>query len=178
MPPHEIRIQDRLRGPAVLGRSSDKVNRGATLIGTLAVMKQLDYILQRFFERVEPLGVAFWSETSSIISFGLPPNRLIDLVRSLDGFCQWHIESQRISAYVSCFGRRGYLIAQFEFQTEYPPPARQWLAFARLAAVIAGILEKPDRDDELPSASVAVPCSNPQSPKDRGSEASLEEGAC
>jgi len=140
-------------------------------------MKQLDQILQRFYERIEPLGVAFWSETSSMISFGLPPNRLMDLIRSSDGFFQWHLEPQRISAYVSCFGRRGYLIAQFEFQTEYPPPARPWLAFARLATIVAGSLETPDQDRELPSASVAVPHSNPRSPKDRGAEAPLDEGA-
>lgn len=140
-------------------------------------MKRLDHILQRFYERIEPLGVAFWSETGLMISFGLHPNRVMDLIRSSDGFFQWHIEAQRISAYVSYFGRHGYLIAQFEFQVEYPPPAKQWLAFARLATVVAGILETPDQDGELPSASVAVPRSNPRSPKDRGAEAPLDEDA-
>lgn len=141
------------------------------------VMEQLDHALQKFYEHAEPLGLAFWSETDSMVSFGLSANRLTDLIRSSDGFLQWHIEEQGISVYVSAFGRRGYLIAQFEFQPRFPPPLRPWLAFARLAAAVARILETPGRERELPPTLVAVPRPNPRSPKDRGAEAPFDEGA-
>lgn len=139
-------------------------------------MEELKHVLRRFYERVEPLGLAFWSENSSIISFGLPANGLAAAIRSSDGFIQWHLEDQGVSAYVSSFGRSGYLIAQFDFQTAYPPPLSPWLAFARLAGAVARILEASDRDRDLPAAPVAVPRPNPLVPKDHGAEASLDAG--
>jgi hypothetical protein len=131
-------------------------------------------LLEIFFLRAAPLGVAFVAEEDAIASFGLPCTRMRSILTSTTGFLQRHIEASSISLYVSAFDHGRYLVAQFPFQESWPPPLRPWLAFVRLAVAIQLDLE-PGELPGPPASSLVVSRPNPIPPKPRFAEASLEE---
>jgi hypothetical protein len=77
--------------------------------------------------------------------------------------------------YISPFGGGKFLIAQFDFQEDYPPPWPPWLAFVRLAATVARILEEPEDRDDSGTAGVGVPRPDPTPLRIRAAAAPLEE---
>jgi hypothetical protein len=111
-------------------------------------MLALHHALEAFYDRAAPLGVAFVGPPRLAACVGLPATRFLSLGESANGFVQHHIEHFGVSVYISPFGGGKFLIAQFDFQEDYPPPWPPWLAFVRLAATVARLLEEPeDRDD-------------------------------
>jgi len=139
----------------------------------LVTMTPLHDLLADFFDRVRPLGVAFVGPPSLSTTFGRPPNYCSSMWEDSKGFLQYHLEESDISVYASSFGWGKYLIAQFLFQAEYPPPQREWLAFVRLASAVMRIIEHPEEAQGSGDAGVAVRRPTPRSPRTRAAEAPL-----
>lgn len=131
---------------------------------TWSTMALLQRLLADFFERFTPLGVAFVGPPRLSTTLGRPPGSCSWVWENRDGFVQVHIEEADLSAYVSSFGWGKYLIAQFPFQAEDPPPAREWLAFVRLASAVLRAIEQPEEGQDAGDAGVAVrrPTPGPQ----------------
>lgn len=122
-----------------------------------------------------PLGVAFAGPPPLAACIGLPATRFLSLGESATGFVQHHSEHLGVSVYVSSFGGGKFLIAQFDFQEDYPPPWPLWLAFVRLAATVARIIEEPNDRDDSGTAGVAVPRPDPTPLRTRAAAVPLEE---
>ena len=119
-------------------------------------MNPLVPLLESFYVRETPRGVAFVGSNRFDVSFGRPVDSVLASLSSAYGFTQLHLEDQWLSVYASYFGRGTLLVAQFGFQEEYPPPSRPWLAFVRLAAATQRVLDDPDDRPEPPVAGVPV----------------------
>jgi hypothetical protein len=130
-------------------------------------------LLESFYERFEPRGVAFVGSAKFGASFGRSPTSILPRLESAVGFTQLHLEDESVSIYASYFGW-GVLVAQFGFQEDYPPPSRPWLAFVRLAAHIQLYLDNPD-SSEPPAVGVLVRSPHPGPPHVLRAEASPEK---
>lgn len=137
-------------------------------------MNAIHHALEAFYDRVGPLGVALVGAPRLAACVGLPATRFYSFGESANGFIQFHNESG-VSIYISSFGEGNFLIAQFSFQEDYPPPWPPWLAFVRLAATIARILEGRDDRDDSGTIGVAVPRPDPSPLWIRAAAAPLEE---
>lgn len=113
-------------------------------------------ILESFYMREQPRGVAFVGATFADVTFGQSPAPHLSSLQSIDGFVQLHLEHFCVSAYASSFGRGKLLIVQFPFQDEYPPPLQPWSAFVRLAVDVQRCLDDPTDPERPPSADVPV----------------------
>ena len=118
-------------------------------------MKRLVSILESFYDREEPRGVAFVGATFADVTFGRSPEAHRYSLQSIDGSVQLHFEGS-VSVYASSFGRSRWLIVQFPFQDEEPPPFRAWNAFIRLAVDVQRCLDGPADSEGPPSAGVPV----------------------
>ena len=136
-------------------------------------MSPLSYLLESFYLRLEPQGLAFVGSAKFGVSFGRPVPSLHGLT---DGFTQNHSEISGVSVYASSFGWGKFLVAQFEFQEDYPPPTRPWLAFVRLAALTQRYLDNPTDFPEPPGAGVPVLWPYPTAPKPRDLRAEASFG--
>lgn len=103
-------------------------------------MSALRPLLAAFYERYQPLGVAFVGSAKYGVKFGSLP---YDAQGLCGGFTQLHDADHSVSVYASYFGWGKFLIAQFEFQNDDLPPGRPWLAFVRLAAAVQRYLDEP-----------------------------------
>jgi hypothetical protein len=130
-------------------------------------MTPLYAALERFYFRERALGVAFGGPDSLDLTLGRPSTFLLSSVSSSSGFLQLHLESYGASIYASHFGRGKVLIAQFPFEEHDPPSARPWLAFVRLAAAIAGMLDNPGEPLDPPPTPVHVLRPYPSAPRPR-----------
>jgi hypothetical protein len=122
-------------------------------------------LLESFYRRLEPRGVAFVGSAKLGVTLGRDPTPLIPHLESQDGSTQLHFEGQCLSVYASYFGWGKILIAQFGFQDDFPPPSRPWFAFARLAGLIQRYLDDPSEWPEPPAAPVREPRPRPDSPQ-------------
>ena len=68
-------------------------------------MERLVSILESFYEREEPRGVAFVGATFTDITFGRSSADHPDRLQSIDGFAQRHSLGLWVSLYASSFGR-------------------------------------------------------------------------
>ncbi|HJQ40893.1 MAG TPA: hypothetical protein VKB93_27460 [Thermoanaerobaculia bacterium] len=136
-------------------------------------MTPLHKLLGKFHDRLAPLGVAFVGSRRFAVSFGIPPTAHAWILEQTKGFTQYHIEHTGVSVYVSSFGWGKFLIAQFAFQEQYPPPAREWTAFVHLASAVTRAMEETERDSGGEEAPVLRPA--PKSPRTRVAHASLPE---
>jgi hypothetical protein len=130
-------------------------------------------LLELFYDRLNPISVAFVGSAKLAASFGL---RVPSAGSSFEGFSQWHSEDAGISAYSSYFGFGKTLIATFEFQND-APNLRVWNAFVRLAALIQRYLDDPDDFLQLPIGGLPVRQPRPNVPPLRrlSAEAPFEE---
>lgn len=137
-------------------------------------MSPLSHLLESFYTRLEPQGVAFVGSAKLGVSFGRPVTSRLE---SSEGFTQHHSENEGLSVYTSSFGWGKLLVAQFDFQEDFPPPTRPWMAFVRLAALIQRYLDNPTDFPEPPGAAVPVLRPSPVGPKPRSlsAEASFEK---
>jgi hypothetical protein len=123
-------------------------------------------LLEWFYDRQEPRGVAFVGSAKFGVTLGRDPTPLVPHLESQDGSTQLHFESHW-SVYASYFGWGKILIAQFSFQEDYPPPSRPWFAFARLAALIQRYMDDPSKWQLPPAAPVREPRPRSDSPQPR-----------
>lgn len=139
-------------------------------------MSSLFQLLESFYAREQARGVAFVGSGKQDVSFGSPVTSVLPLLSSNYGFTQLHLEDQWLSVYASYFGWGKLLIAQFGFQEDFPPPARPWLAFVRLAALTQRVLENPNEPSGPPGAAVPVLRPDPIGPHSRlrGADGPLE----
>ncbi len=138
-------------------------------------MNSLRHLLETFCERFAPRGVAFVGSSRFAMSLGRPPAACGFICDATAGFSQYHVEDSDMSVYVSSFGWGKFLIAQFPFQEEYPPPAREWLAFVRLAAAVTRAIESPDADEDEGAAGIAVRRPSPTPLRTRTAEAPVND---
>lgn len=136
-------------------------------------MNPLVPLLESFYARETPLGVAFVGSARFGASLGRPADSVLPFLSSTSGFTQLHLENQGLSVYASYFGWGKLLVAQFGFQEALPPPMRPWLAFVRLAAAAQRVLENPDDLPEPPVAGVPVLKPNLSGPHSRQSSAEV-----
>ena len=118
-------------------------------------MERLISILESFYMYEEPRGVAFVGATFADITFGRSPTAHLYSLESIDGIVQLHVEGS-VSVYASSFGRGRWLIVQFPFQDDYPPPLQPWNVFIRLAVDVQRCLDSPADSEGPPSAGVPV----------------------
>jgi hypothetical protein len=132
------------------------------------------HLLESFNERQEPIRVAFLGSATFSVSFGRP---VVARDAPFEGFFQWHSEGDGVSTYSSYFGWGKVLVATFEFQEDYPPPARAWIAFVRLAALIQRYLDNPSDFPQLFRGDAPVRQLKPSGPRPRSlsAEAPLDE---
>jgi hypothetical protein len=135
----------------------------------------LSPLLESFYERFEPRGVAFVGSAKFGVSFGRPATPILPSLESAVGFTQLHLEHSWVSIYASYFGWGRVLVAQFGFQEDFPPPSRPWLAFVRLAARVQLCLDDPSGSSEPPVAGVLVRSPQPGPPHVLRAEASPEK---
>ena len=135
-------------------------------------------LLESFYARFEPRGIALVGSSGFGASFGRPAASVLPWIERAEGFTQIHFEVEWLSIYSSCFGRGTVLVAQFDFHEEYPPPERPWIGFARLAARIQRWLDQPDAPD-APGAGLPIltPLPSGLRPRPRSAEASFERPA-
>ncbi len=119
-------------------------------------MEPLVSILESFYDREEPRGVAFVGANFADVTFGRSPAPHLSSLQSVDGFVQLHFEHSWVSVYASSFGRGRWLIVEFPFQDEYPPSLRPWNAFVRLAVDVQRCLDSPADSEGPTSAGVPV----------------------
>jgi hypothetical protein len=127
-------------------------------------VERLVSILESFYEREEPRGVAFVGAAFRDITFGRSPEAHLDSLQSIDGFVQLHFEHFWVSVYASNFGRgrwssygrSRWLIVQFPLQDDDWPPLGPWNAFVRLAVDVQRCLDGPADAEGPPSAGVPV----------------------
>ena len=98
-------------------------------------MTPLFHFLEAFYIREQARGVALLSPSTDI-SFGRSATSCLSMIESTDGFVQLHLEHSWVSVYSSKLGRATFLIVQYPFQEEYPPPLRPWLAFVQLSSAV------------------------------------------
>ena len=120
-------------------------------------------LLEEFYFRYGFVGVA-WVTPSSKIAFGRPTQ----LEPCTGGLAQYQFEGSDVTAFVSDFGRDGYLVVMYPFGDPMIGAPR---SFMLLATAIQRALEHPEdleppRDDFAP---VLAP--RPRAPKSRGAEA-------
>jgi hypothetical protein len=136
-------------------------------------------LLEWFYDRHQPLGVAFTGSGRFQAAIGRPIDHTTYEAASSnagEGFSQSHMEHSGVSIYSSYFGWGKRLVAIFPFQEQYPPPAGPWLAFVRLAVFVQRYLENPDESDELPpSAWVPAIPRHPTPLRSLRAEAPLED---
>ena len=131
---------------------------------TNTIVDPILYLLESFYE-LQPISVAFVGSAKHGAAFGGPLSAHTS--SHFEGFSQWHSDTQGLSVYTSYFGWGKVLVAEFEFQHEYPPPTRQWLAFVRLAALIQHYLDSPTDFPQLPLGGVPVREPKPSGPRPR-----------
>ena len=136
-------------------------------------MTPFHHALEVFFDQLQPLGVAFVGSARLAITFGRPPERVAWTWENREGFIQHHSEEAYVSVYASSFGWGKFLVAQFSFQDQYPPPLREWQAFVRLASTLTRILESPQETSDPGIAGVAVPRPHPAPQRSGSAEAPL-----
>jgi hypothetical protein len=137
-------------------------------------MTPLHHLLEVFYERYGPQAIAFVGSNRFGTSVGHLSAACASISDATAGSSQYHIEGSNLSIYVSSFGWGKFLIAQFVFQKEYPPPAREWLAFVRLAAAVTLLIETPDEEDSG-AAGVAVLRPRPSPLRTPAAEAPFED---
>src|SRR5205809_4785554 len=130
-------------------------------------MHTILHLIESFYAREEPRGVAFVGSGRFDMSFGRPASSVLPMLSSTNGFTQLHFEDQWLSVYASYFGWDRLLVAQFGFHEQFPPPARPWNAFVRLAARIQRSLDNPSEFPDPPSAAVPVLKPPPLNPHSR-----------
>lgn len=133
-------------------------------------------LLESFYERFEPRGVAFVGSAKFGVSLGRSPMSVLPRLESAVGFTQLHLETECVSIYASHFGWGKVLVAQFGFQEDFPPPSRTWLGFVRLAAHVQLYLDDPSDSSEPPAAGVLVRSPRPGPPHVLRAEASPDKG--
>jgi hypothetical protein len=99
------------------------------------MLNRLTTLLESFYVHEGARGVAFVSPVSNV-TFGRPVDSIMWMVERVEGFLQSHSEKEWVSIYASKVRRETFLIVQFPFQEEYPPPLRPWLAFVRLSFAV------------------------------------------
>ncbi len=118
----------------------------------------LSVVLERYFFRARPLGVAlFHPSFSSPLGFGQPSHFALRAVSSSRGFSQLHREDASDTIFSATFETGHTLIAQHVYQPIDLVALSPWVGFVRLATVItlilAGRLSPPP---EPPSAASLV----------------------
>jgi hypothetical protein len=133
-------------------------------------------LLESFYFRHEPRGVAFVGSAKYGVTIGRSPRSGISTV---EGFTQTHSGDTNTSVYSSYFGWGKFLIAEFECLEEDQPSERQWIAFVRLAARVQRFLDNPADQPDVPTADVPALKPVPSGPRPRplGAEAPLEKPA-
>ena len=132
-------------------------------------------LLESFYERFEPRGVAFVGAAAFDASFGRSPTSFTLALGVGKGFTQLHLEDEWVSVYSSYFGWGKVLVAQFGFQDDFPPPSRPWLAFVRLAVHVQLYLDGWSDSSEPPATGVLVRAPLPSPPHVLRAEARPEK---
>jgi hypothetical protein len=139
-------------------------------------MSSLSLVLERYFFRTNPLGVAiFHPSFASPLAFGQPSQLAFRALSSLRGFGQLHREDVGVSLFGAVFETGHTLIAQLAYQPIDLVSRSTWLGFVRLSTLItlilAGGLSLPP---ETPSAPSLIPRPRPPlSPRPLRAEAPL-----
>lgn len=134
-------------------------------------MSPLSYLLGSFYERQEARGVAFIGSARLAVTLGRPVTSFVSLLG--DGFTQLHLEQDWLSVYASYFGGGKFLVAQFDFQEEYSPPIRPWLAFVHVSALVQRYFDDPEAFPGDPTSEVPAVRPDPLGPRPRVLHASV-----
>ncbi|MGZ4809979.1 MAG: hypothetical protein ACXV7D_11695 [Thermoanaerobaculia bacterium] len=137
-------------------------------------MNAIVHLLELFYDRMQPISVAFVGSAKFSASFG---RRVTESgSSSFEGSLQWHSEDAGLSTYSSYFGFGKTLVVQFDFHDD-APNLREWNAFVRLAALIQRYLDDPMDFLQLPEGGAPVRQPRPSSPPMRhlSAEAPLED---
>ena len=139
------------------------------------IVRSIAQLLEAFYFRAKPLGVAFVSYGSADVSFGRPCSFVLPNLGSTDGFSEFHLENWGASFFVSSFGKERFLVAQFPFAADdsrMETPS----SFLRLATAVQRELETPSSSAGPPTDGVTATRPSPQPrPKPRSAEASFDD---
>ena len=137
-------------------------------------MSPLTPLLEVFYFRHAPRGVAFIGSAKYGVTVGQPPRQPFS---NVEGFAQSHFGDTSI--YSSYFGWGKFLVAEFECLPDDQPSERQWLAFVRLAARVQRFLDNPADQPDVPTADVPALKPRPTGtrPRPLAAEAPFEKPA-
>ena len=139
-------------------------------------VRSLHRLLEDFYFRSKPLGIAFVTSASTGLSFGRPCNFVLPMLGSTEGLTEFHLENWGACVFASNFGRGRFLIAQFPLSPEDSPTGLPG-SFVRLAAAVQQHLENPSGSSEPSNDSFVHIPKDPGGlrPKSRGAHAPLKE---
>ena len=134
-------------------------------------MNAINRLLEEYYERRKPLGIAFVQDGSTLFGFGRPCNFVLPTLGSTEGLSE--IENERWDAvvFVSTFRLGKHLVVQFPRGSEAieGPPG----SFVRLAAAVQSALENPSSASAPPPTDgVAV---RPRQPRHSPPQSDAEE---
>jgi len=138
-------------------------------------VRSIAQLLEAFYLRANPLGVAFVTYGSADVSFGRPCSFILLNLGSIDGFSEFHLENWGASVFVSSFGKERFLVAQFPFAADDSHMETPG-SFLRLATAVQRELETPSSSAEPPIDGVTATRPSPQPlPKPRSAEVPFED---
>jgi hypothetical protein len=129
---------------------------------TSFIVSPLLQLLESFYLRHRPKGVAFVGSAKYCVSVGRSPR---SGSATIEGFTQSHSGDTDTSTYSSYFGWGKFLIAEFDCPGDEQPSERQWIGFVRLAARVQRLLDDPADQPDIPTADVPVLKPHPTGPQ-------------
>ncbi len=138
-------------------------------------MRTVETLLERYFERFQPLGIALVVSGSVAISFGRPSSFVVSRLTSTDGFTELCIDTLEAKIFACTVGRDRLLIGQFplpsEGNSQFDTPA----SFVRLAVTIQQEITGRGAGPRSPSAEVPAKLPRTPSPRSLAAEAELKD---
>lgn len=123
-------------------------------------MRQIERLLEEYYERSMPLGIAFAQDESVLFGFGRPCGFALPFLANAEAFAEVDLESWDAVVFASTFKWGKRLIIQFSRETEprLGPPD----SFVRLATAIQDALDHPREAGPTPTSDVPV---QPRAPR-------------